>query len=493
MFGFYPSPYIVIVMLAAAGVSLPLLFWFTTRLLNLTPGKRVLVVATSATALLLLLSSSGPLLKVFSQDPEPPVVGEWTFETVIDPNPLETGSVGGSTVTFRAIFTVDQDNGETATALSASITSGGSGIGINADLGTDLDGGNVGIGVGIDETLSASAGANFTDSSCSTDLIAGVITCVVDVLDGKRLYAKSAATPSTYDAAFNFPFSLSFTATASTADQADFTAGTADKASGVDSSLAQQFQVIFGPPANLTPTLANGEVSLAWDDPSNSYIVGYEYRQSIDGGTIWDPDWTAIDTSDHTTTSHTVSGLSNGTEYTFEVRAYDAYHKGTAARVTATPKTAPDNPENLRATVSDAEILLTWDAPVSDGGSDVTNYEYRQRADSGSSWSPDWDDIANSDASTSSFAVTGLTNNTLYTFEVRTENSVGAGAKSTLKATPPDGPVVSGPDAPLDLSATAGDGQVQLTWDTPVSDGGEAITGYQYRQSVDGGSTWNPD
>ena len=49
------------------------------------------------------------------------------------------------------------------------------------------------------------------------------------------------------------------------------------------------------------------------------------------------------------------------------------------------------------------------------------------------------------------------------------------------------------PDAPASLTATPGNTQVALAWTAPAYDGGAAITKYQYRVSVDGGSTWSPD
>ena len=49
------------------------------------------------------------------------------------------------------------------------------------------------------------------------------------------------------------------------------------------------------------------------------------------------------------------------------------------------------------------------------------------------------------------------------------------------------------PDAPASLTASPGNAEATLTWTEPASDGGAAITKYQYRVSVDGGSTWSPD
>ena len=50
------------------------------------------------------------------------------------------------------------------------------------------------------------------------------------------------------------------------------------------------------------------------------------------------------------------------------------------------------------------------------------------------------------------------------------------------------GPRTSAPDAPSNLLAAAGDGQVVLTWDAPEDDGGAAITDYEYR--INGSGPW---
>ena len=44
------------------------------------------------------------------------------------------------------------------------------------------------------------------------------------------------------------------------------------------------------------------------------------------------------------------------------------------------------------------------------------------------------------------------------------------------------------PDAPTNLTATAGDQQVTLNWTAPANDGGESITDYEYEQN--GSGTW---
>ena len=51
---------------------------------------------------------------------------------------------------------------------------------------------------------------------------------------------------------------------------------------------------------------------------------------------------------------------------------------------------------------------------------------------------------------------------------------------------------VDGPSAPSvpGVIASVGDGVVNLAWSEPISDGGNAVSGYQYRSSSNGGTSW---
>ena len=79
---------------------------------------------------------------------------------------------------------------------------------------------------------------------------------------------------------------------------------------------------------------------------------------------------------------------------------------------------------------------------------------------------PQWADIVNSDATTTSLTVTGLTNRVEYSFQVRAVDNVegvGAGPPSEVRATP----LKPRPAKPTGLSAAPGDTQVRVSWDLP--------------------------
>ena len=94
-------------------------------------------------------------------------------------------------------------------------------------------------------------------------------------------------------------------------------------------------------PTGFTVTSGNAQVALNWADPSNSDITKYQFRQGTGTTITWDS-WTDITNSDATTTTHTITGLTNGTEYSFQVRAVAGSLDGTeSSTVTATPMVPP--------------------------------------------------------------------------------------------------------------------------------------------------------
>ena len=86
-------------------------------------------------------------------------------------------------------------------------------------------------------------------------------------------------------------------------------------------------------PTEFTATLGNMEVALAWDAPGpDSGVTGHEYRYKTTGNYL--ENWTAIADSavaGMNEASFTVTGLTNGTQYTFQLRAVSAAGNGDEA------------------------------------------------------------------------------------------------------------------------------------------------------------------
>ena len=70
-------------------------------------------------------------------------------------------------------------------------------------------------------------------------------------------------------------------------------------------------------PIGFAVTPQNTGVQLDWDDPNNTTITGYQYK--LDSGS-----WTNIANSDADTVTHSLSSLTNGTEYSVKIRAVNA-------------------------------------------------------------------------------------------------------------------------------------------------------------------------
>ena len=112
------------------------------------------------------------------------------------------------------------------------------------------------------------------------------------------------------------------------------------------------------PPRNLLVERGDGQVTLTWEAPAAAAaITDYEYRINGKG------EWISTGSTD---TTHTVTGLDNGTEYTFEVRAVNRIGKGRASnRAEATPE-APevlDFAHFANGTGITSEIVLVNVAP----------------------------------------------------------------------------------------------------------------------------------
>ena len=145
-------------------------------------------------------------------------------------------------------------------------------------------------------------------------------------------------------------------------------------------------------PSGLTATGADGSVTLSWGDPSDASITGYEYNvnhNDTSTGNLsgWGP-WTAIAGSGADTTSHTFTGLVNGREYRYHLRAVNGAGAGTgapnappwfAAAVAGIP--VPAAPDNFAVDPGNGYLDLSWNAVEN-----ATAYDIRARESGVNDW-----------------------------------------------------------------------------------------------------------
>ena len=176
-----------------------------------------------------------------------------------------------------------------------------------------------------------------------------------------------------------------------------------------------------------------------------------------------------------TTTASTtavVTGLTNGTAYTFTVSATNAVGTGTSSAPSNSviPATVPDAPTAVSATPGNGQVALTWSAPVYNGGAAISDYVIEDKLNASSTW----DIFSEGTSVATSSTVTGLVNGSLYNFRVSAANIAGQGTSSSVINSTP----FTTSNAPTSVVATRGNTQATVTFVAPVFNGGSTITGY---------------
>ena len=282
--------------------------------------------------------------------------------------------------------------------------------------------------------------------------------------DGSPLPAHPTTTGATITGLTNGQ-SYSFTVAAHNA------AGLGDRSGAVASTPNN---IVPNAPTGLAAITGNAQVALNWTAPADdggSTIIDYRvYRSNAEEGLyslIVSPSGTAyLDT-----------GLINGQKYWYKVSAVNINGEGLkSAPINATPTLAPTVPgviTNGSATPGNAQVVLTWSAPISDGGSPITGYRlYRSTTAEGVY-------VLIASPSEPGFTDLGLSNGQIYWYKGSAVNAIGEGSNSTANNVTP----YTEPDAPSGLTAIAGNAQVALNWTAPANNGGRAIDYYVIYQN----------
>ena len=225
-------------------------------------------------------------------------------------------------------------------------------------------------------------------------------------------------------------------------------------------------------PTSFSASRGNTEITLSWGVPATTpglTIASYEYRHAAANAAL-----PAVWTNVGHVLSTTVTGLINGTTYSFELRARSATDAaGTAATASGTPSTVPGAP-TLTATAGYQRIILTWTAPASDGGAPVTAYRIERVNDDGL-----WISQTSLPGSVLSWTATGLGNSVERVYRIFAVNAAGDSDWTSASATTLVNPVRA-PSPPTGVRATAGHGKIELVWGEPAFNGGAAVTHFSY-------------
>jgi len=234
-------------------------------------------------------------------------------------------------------------------------------------------------------------------------------------------------------------------------------------------------------PLSITTSAVLNGILVNWAAPASnggSAISGYQVQTSLDGS-----NWSTVvantfsAATSYTITTHYSAPMIAATTYYVRIAAVTLQGIGSYSAVAnSIISTAAGSVSGLTAVTASNQVTLSWNAAT---GS-VTAYKV-EVSTNGFSWT-----TVDTPTATS-YTVTSLTNGVGYYFHVSAVTALGAGAPSTVSATPADLP-----GQPTGVTASvSGNNTIALAWNAPVSTGGSAISYYKIEVSSDAGVTWD--
>jgi hypothetical protein len=225
-------------------------------------------------------------------------------------------------------------------------------------------------------------------------------------------------------------------------------------------------------PSNLQTTtpLNATQIGLSWSQTStNETGFSIEARIGPSGN------WYQIGTVGANVTAYTASGLLNGTQYYFRIRAfangfYSAYSNTTNPVTTTLPA-----PTGLTATAArSTQINLSW----TDNSNSEQLFRIQRRIGVGA-----FADLATVGTNVTTYSDTNVSANTAYSYQVRAETPYAQSSYVALASN-----ITTPPSEPSNLTATTVSGtQINLAW---ISNSGSIESGFHLDWKKLGDTNW---
>jgi parallel beta-helix repeat protein len=219
-------------------------------------------------------------------------------------------------------------------------------------------------------------------------------------------------------------------------------------------------------PTGLSAQAGDSYIELTWATPTDdggSAITKYVIYKGTSSGVL--TLLTEIDALE----TYMDTSVTNGVTYYYKVSAKNPAGEGPRSNeASGLPQRNPSIPLNLAIETGVSYVLLTWEAPASDGGAPITNYKiYRGESSGAETFLVEIADVL-------SYNDTDVTNGVEYFYKVIAVNDVGDSDFSNEVSGIP----YEFPGAPLNMAIVSGDGFVAISWEAPTSEGSSSVTNY---------------
>jgi hypothetical protein len=232
-------------------------------------------------------------------------------------------------------------------------------------------------------------------------------------------------------------------------------------------------------PVNLVASSLSSQVQLSWSVPVNiggTAITDYIIEQSSNAGATW----VLVPETVSTSTSYTVTGLTNGSPYQFRVKAVNSVGTSPVSNIASINVIdVPSAPTSLSASLPvSTEILLNWSTPANINGSQISDYIVEYSTNNGSTFTAFNDGVSTSTSAT----ITGVSASSNYVVRVKARNLAGDSAysSSVTVTSQPTALIASG------TSSTA----LSLSWTAPANVYNSSILDYIVEYSSNNGVSY---
>ena len=244
-----------------------------------------------------------------------------------------------------------------------------------------------------------------------------------------------------------------------------------------DSTFFTAPAAVPGAPSIVSITPSTRQLTVVWSAPSSdggADIDSYDVRHRVSPS----GSYTTINPATSGALTYTILNLVGGETYDVQVRAVNSAGNGawSTEDMGTTPSTVPGAPTNVDLTADEDSIAVTWSAPSSDGGQNISGYDVRYRIQNQS-----WTTIDPATAGTRSYTIENLSAGETYDVQVRAVNSVGNSAWSTTESATTSTTI---PGKPTILALVPSDQSINVQWSAPDDDGGDDIDTYDVRYRI---------